>query len=262
MRSWHVAACEQLDEQLLRMREPPQLDEVHDLRIALEHAEEELRLTELSASFPAGVTVVLLRHARRLSGFLHWLHTCCSPEADELRYVADKQGMATAPRHDFLRGEAQEFRRRAMLLARTVFELRSRLPDPELPVRWAEWFEERGEIAGLPRSHCARYRSQREQVAAVWANNRRTFLSTEEHIEALVQCLDELDEMVGECTSSKDEGKTEIGQAAAGGLHCPALLGGGDRVDSSCSAITACAAGLVYTWRRLWRSLRLASAAC
>jgi len=32
-----------------------------DLRVGLEHAEEELRLTEMSASFPSGVTLVLLR---------------------------------------------------------------------------------------------------------------------------------------------------------------------------------------------------------
>merc|ERR1740129_1282776 len=63
-------------------------------------------------------------------------------------------------------------------------------------MRWAQWFEETGEIAGVPEEHCMRYRSQREQVAAVWANNRRTFLSTDEHVDALVHSLDALEGLV------------------------------------------------------------------
>jgi len=248
MENWHVGACRQLDEQLSRMREPPEFDELQDLRTALEHAEEELRLTELAASFPAGVTVVLLRHARRLSGLLHWLHMSSSPEAYEPSLALDGSFAPTAPRQGFLRGEADEFRRRVMLLSRIVLELHSRMPNPELPVRWAEWFEEQGAIAGLPQSHSARYRSQREQVAAVWANNRRTFLSTDEHIEALVQCLGELEEMVGGCSSSEDEDDKGSGQAAA--------------VIAHRSAPAACAAGILCAWRRLWGSLHLATSAC
>jgi len=64
--AWRIGACKELDEQFCRMREPPAIADFEDLRLGLEHAEEELRLTELSASFPSGVTVVLLRFARRL----------------------------------------------------------------------------------------------------------------------------------------------------------------------------------------------------
>mmetsp|Transcript_104322 Transcript_104322/g.184773 ORF Transcript_104322/g.184773 Transcript_104322/m.184773 type:complete len:107 (-) Transcript_104322:82-402(-) len=77
-----------------------------------------------------------------------------------------------------------------------------------MPIRWAQWFEEAGEVAGLPRDHCARYRSQREQVAAVWANNRRTFLSTDEHVEALVQSLVEADELAQQSEDEEDSART------------------------------------------------------
>merc|ERR1740129_1195518 len=71
-------------------------------------------------------------------------------------------------------------------------------------MRWAQWFEEAGELIGVPEAHCMRYRSQREQVAAVWANNRRTFLSTDEHVDALVQSLDELDGLVAGADHEND----------------------------------------------------------
>jgi len=190
--AWRVSACRELDAQLSRMREPPSGDEAEDLRIGLEHAEEELRLTELSASFPSGVTVVLLRFAQRLSGLLHWINIGpCSAQARA-------QDGASTMKRAYVQREAEEFKRRVALLSGAVGELRKRLPDPELPIRWAKWFEEVGEIAGFPADHCARYRSQREQVAAVWANNRRTFLSTDEHVDALLQSLRELDECLSD----------------------------------------------------------------
>mmetsp|Transcript_65620 Transcript_65620/g.211739 ORF Transcript_65620/g.211739 Transcript_65620/m.211739 type:complete len:335 (+) Transcript_65620:92-1096(+) len=214
--AWRLGACRQLDEQLARMREPPGESELEDLRVGLEHAEEELRLTELSASFPSGVTVVLLRFARRLSGLLRWVNA--GPPG---RLPGAPPGCAQ--RRRYLRQEAREFRRRVSLLSGAVRELRARLPDPELPIRWAQWFEEAGELAGFPEGHCMRYRSQREQVAAVWANNRRTFLSTDEHVDALAQSLGELDDLVG---SSEDEaGRDDEAPACCGGL--PGACGAG-----------------------------------
>lgn len=181
VQAWHLQACRCLDEQLARIREPPEEGELEDLRVGLAHADEELKLTELSASFPAGVTVMLLRYARRLSWLLQWINAArmtCEPNALE--------------RQRFVQGERLEFRRRVVLLTTAVNALRGRLPDPELPMRWARWFEQQGELTGLPKAHCSRYQSQREQVAEVWANNKRTFLSTEEHVVALEESLEEL----------------------------------------------------------------------
>lgn len=204
--AWRIGACRQLDEQLARMREPPADEDVGDLRVGLQHAEEELRLTELSASFPSGITVVLLRYARRLGGLLHWIN--------------GGGGSATSSqRQRHLRHEALEFRRRVLLLADAMRELRSRLPDPEMPMRWAQWFEEAGEVAGLPVNHCSRYRSQREQVAAVWANNQRTFYSTDEHVDALAQSLAELDEL------AEDSGDESLEAPKRARLSCGAGLG-------------------------------------
>jgi len=208
--AWRAGACRQLDEQLVRMREPPAGDEDIELRVGLEHAEEELRLTEISG----GVTVILLRYTRRLSGLLHWL------TADMVDQVGDSA--CASLRRRYLRHEALEFRRRVGLLALAMVELRGRLPDPEMPVRWAEWFEEAGEVAGLPRSHCARYRSQREQVAAVWANNQRTFLSTDEHVDALEKSLGELDDLVENLdghAENCDEARRKFGWTALGCLR-------------------------------------------
>uniref|UniRef100_A0A7S1M3I6 Uncharacterized protein n=1 Tax=Alexandrium catenella TaxID=2925 RepID=A0A7S1M3I6_ALECA len=190
---WRIGACQQLDEQICRMREPPAITDFEDLRVGLEHAEEEMRLTELSASFPSGVTVVLLRFARRLSGLLRWINA--APFNGQSADEGNSDSESTLLRRRYLRSEAEEFRRRVALLADATRELRKRLPDPELPIRWAQWFEEAGEIAGFPEGHCMRYRSQREQVAAVWANNRRTFLSTDEHVDALVESLCVLDDL-------------------------------------------------------------------
>jgi len=55
------------------LREPPEDADFEDFIVGLEHAEEELRVTQLSAAYPSGVTVVLLGYARRLSGFLHFI---------------------------------------------------------------------------------------------------------------------------------------------------------------------------------------------
>lgn len=261
--AWGAAARQQLDEHLGRMREPPQ-EEFEDLRVALEHAEDELRVTALSAAFPSGVTVVLLRHARRASGLLHWLHaspkaaaaaapgvapagagatgSCfCSPAVGgELAWSSET---AAAVRRRYLLQEVEELHRRVALLSRVVAELRPRLPDPELPVRWAEWFEEQGHIVGLPASHCMRYRSQREQVAGVWANNRRTLLSTAEHVEALTECLRELELRAEDATEQAVSGNDEgaLGEEAS-------------RVRSrtrSCPT-AACGSGVVQLCRRLW----------
>mmetsp|Transcript_56128 Transcript_56128/g.130686 ORF Transcript_56128/g.130686 Transcript_56128/m.130686 type:complete len:294 (-) Transcript_56128:21-902(-) len=206
--AWRLGACKQLDEQFCRMREPPAITEFEDLRVGLEHAEEELRLTELSASFPSGVTVVLLRFAKQLSGLLRWINV--SPPHTAV--ASTRLSPEALLRRRYLRREAKEFRRRVTLLADATRELQTRLPDPELPMRWAQWFEEAGEIAGFPEGHCMRYRSQREQVAAVWANNRRTFLVTDEHVDALVQCLGALDDLV--------ESDDDSSRSARSGVCC------------------------------------------
>lgn len=208
VQAWRKGVCHQLDEQFAKMHEPPIDDDILDLRVGLEHAEEELRLTELSASFPAGVTVVLLRYARRLGALLHWVNigrgqpkvqsqASCGIGCAALcgrKDCSDAGAVACLLQRRFLQQEALELRRRVSLLTDAMRELRIRLPDPEMPMRWAQWFEEAGEVAGLPVSHCARYRSQREQVASVWANNRRTFLSTDEFVDALAQSVAELED--------------------------------------------------------------------
>jgi len=200
---WHADACRQLDEQFARMGEPPWDHESEDLHLVLqgglEHAEQELRLTELSASFPAGTTVVLLRFARRLGGLLRWV-------AAVPRQPTALHGCPL--RRRYLQKEAEEFQRRVALLADASRELRGRLPDPELPLRWAQWFEETGAAVGFPEVHLQRFRSQREQVAAVWANNRRTFLSADEHVEALLSSLGELDDLLGTSDDEDSGGST------------------------------------------------------
>jgi len=217
---------------------------VEDLRIALEHAEEELKLTELAAAYPMGATVVLLRHTCRLSCLMHWIHGAHLGDGDggcadggggdggASTVDAATAGRLGALRRGFRQGEVEEFRRRVRLLARAAAGLRARLPDPELPLRWAAWFEEQGDIVGLPENHCARYRSQREQVAAVWANNRRTLLTTEEHIAAL-------DDWCGEFAEDKrfekDEGDS-----------------GREATSQRCSG-AACASGVASLLRRLLR---------
>lgn len=199
--AWHAHAIDQLDMQLARLTEPPSApfgDEpppgdvnepwagwpVGNVAVGLKHAEEELRLTELSVSSDAGATVKLLLFARRLNGLLRWT-------------IANGAGLALGrpDRQRFLRQEAHELRQRAALLLKVARDLRHRLPDPDLPMRWARWFEEAGAFVGLPRDHCARYRLQREKVAAFWASNRRLFIGTDENVEALVQSLDDLGEV-------------------------------------------------------------------
>ncbi|CAE8600434.1 unnamed protein product, partial [Polarella glacialis] len=195
---WQLLACSTLDEQLLQMAEPPEDDFVEDLRIGLEHAEAELRLTQLSASFPSGVTVVLLRYARRLSSLLCWINLSLQPRSG----VTGEGGLR---RQQNLWREIEELHRRARQLAEVSAVLRGRLPDPELPMRWAQWFEDIGEVAGLPADHCKRYRTQREQVAAVWANNRRTFLCTDEHVDALLHSLVDLEEIVRSAVANESK---------------------------------------------------------
>jgi len=229
--AWRIGACQQLDDQFVRMREPPAISDFEDLRLGLEHAEEELRLTELSASFPSGVTVVFLRFARRLTGLLRWI-SATPPAGAGAASVGGVE--AELLRQRYLRSEAEEFRRRAAMLADATRELRKRLPDPELPMRWAQWFEEAGEIAGFPEGHCLRYRSQREQVAAVWANNRRTFLSTDEHVDALVESLGELSDLADGMDEEED---------SRGGRSAEGRWPG------------ACGAGVLAAWRRARRLL-------
>lgn len=213
VRDWHADACRKLDEQFARMGEPPWEIGSEDLHLVLqgglEHAEQELRLTELSASFPSGITVVLLRFARRLGGLLRWVH-----------YGLSIPAVHGCPlRRRYLQQEAEEFKRRAVLLSDASRELRGRLPDPEMPLRWAEWFEETGAAVGFPEVHLQRFRSQREQVAAVWANNRRTFLSADEHVEALLSCsLDELDDLLDTSDDEGSRGSTFL--TAASHQHC------------------------------------------
>eukprot|EP00746_Dinoflagellata_sp_MGD_P037738 gnl/MRDRNA2_/MRDRNA2_190673_c0_seq1.p1 gnl/MRDRNA2_/MRDRNA2_190673_c0~~gnl/MRDRNA2_/MRDRNA2_190673_c0_seq1.p1 ORF type:complete len:287 (+),score=46.79 gnl/MRDRNA2_/MRDRNA2_190673_c0_seq1:91-951(+) len=186
VQAWRISATQVLDEQLGRLKDPPVEEEASDLRVGLEHADEELKLTEMSASFPSGTTIVLLKHARKVSGMLSWLSmtSTWSSTSNAQQYAL--------PRQQFFDREVAEIRLRVNLLASTAKELSGRLPDPELPLRWAEWLETTGELVGLPTEHCSRYKQQRNQVAQVWANNRRTFLSTSEHIEAIAETLDEL----------------------------------------------------------------------
>lgn len=263
LQAWGASACRQLDEHSGRMGEPPQ-HWVDDLGIALEHAETELRLTELSVAQPTGITVVLGRHAHWLGSLLIWLRlgirvaaedatdvaavgvaaaalqcsgenvACCSVDAaqnaataaawssledaagssgsavwDEAAAAADQRrdhsrteerapGCSASVARDFAAAasdraryrarEAEEFQRRLAILADVVLEISPRLPDPGLPARWADWFEDHGEQAGLHKSHCLRYMEQREQVARVWAQNQITLQKTAEYVEALTEC--------------------------------------------------------------------------
>jgi len=194
--AWCAQACLRLDEQLEKMHEPPEDWRTGDLRIGLVHAEEELGLTELAASFPSGITVAILRYARKLGGLLHWVNMAAPVQASLqgcANFTTAKATREAQLRQACLKDEVLEFRRRVVLLVDAMSDLRIRLPDPDMPMRWAMWFEEVGEVAGLPLKHRAGYRTQREQVAAVWANNRRTFLCTDEHVDLLLQSLGELD---------------------------------------------------------------------
>merc|ERR1740121_620791 len=226
------------------MQEPPSEFGAEDLQLGLEHAEDELRLTELSASFPRGVTLVLLRHTKSLGLLFRWI-TAQPTDAQE--------APPDTARAQCLAQEAREFCGRVALLRDAVAHLRGRLPDPELPIRWAHWFEDVGEAVGLPRAHCQRFRSQREQVALVWANNRRTLLSADEHVEALALSLGDVDELVAGGTPLRDR---EPRAAPGGGDRAPAP-GEGAAGRPAAAAGACCAAGVAKGLRALlrWRPL-------
>lgn len=283
VQAWCTRACAELDAQLLRLHSPPMHELAEDLQIGLDHADEELRITDLSASFPSGVTVMLLNFTQQLGNLLTWLqleaaaqrasaavkacgqrlrelqeqgdrllHECTGD--DELRALqfqldeaareldsirentaseaaglreaeehcqeaqsrlsqaesavanarmqpGNREAVADKERHRqresraearrvLFRLEALEFRRRVALLSAAAQELQCRLPDPELPRQWAAWLDKAGKTAGLPEGHCMRYRQQREQTAAVWENNRRAFMSTVDHVNALMASID------------------------------------------------------------------------
>merc|ERR1740121_1404512 len=103
------------------MQEPPSEFGAEDLQLGLEHAEDELRLTELSASFPRGVTLVLLRHTKSLGLLFRWI-TAQPTDAQE----------------------APPDTARAQCLAQEAREFCGRVAAPELPIRWAHWFEDVG----------------------------------------------------------------------------------------------------------------------
>lgn len=179
---WRSATCRQLEEQLVKhMHDPPPSDQAASLHVAVDHAEDELRLTQVSAAFLRNVTAEFLEHARRLSAMLKWIHIVLPHEP--------KRGMSTPARQQYVWQEADEFHSRAVQLCGAVEDLLVRLPDPALPVLWAEWFDEMGQVYGLPEEHRARYRSQREQVAVLWANNRQTFASAYGQLQTLVSAF-------------------------------------------------------------------------
>mmetsp|Transcript_154945 Transcript_154945/g.289043 ORF Transcript_154945/g.289043 Transcript_154945/m.289043 type:complete len:275 (-) Transcript_154945:36-860(-) len=197
VQAWCARACAELDAQLLRLHAPPVHEVAEDLQIGLDHADEELRITDLSASFPSGVTVMLLNFTQQLGNLLTWLQLEAAHRATAVSSVpASSSATAAVPATDvkarrlLFRLEALEFRRRVALLSAAAQELQCRLPDPELPLRWAAWLDKAGETAGLPEGHRMRYRQQREQTATVWANNRRAFMSTVDHVNALMASLD------------------------------------------------------------------------
>lgn len=181
VQQWRNDMCQQLEEQLIKhMHEPPN-DKFASLNVAVDYAENELHLTHVSAVFLKKVTVEFFHHVRRLSSMLKWIHTVLPQEV--------MAGMTTPARYRYVCQEKDEFHARAAQLCSVVRDLLVRLPDPALPVRWAEWFEEMGRICVLPEEHCARYRSQREQVAVLWANNRQTFINAYVQLEPLVSAF-------------------------------------------------------------------------
>lgn len=182
---WCQRACTDLDAQLLRLEEPPADEVVEHLLVGLQHADEELKITDQTASFPDGVTVMLLKYARQLSTFLCWLHLERSA-GDGGAHEADVQ-------YCFFKLEAAELRRRIALLLAVGRQLQQRLPDPDMPVRWAKWLEGAENSVGLPDEHRARFRQQREQTSQVWSNNQRALRSTVEHIRSLATSLGELE---------------------------------------------------------------------
>lgn len=231
LEEWCAFACSRLDEQLSRLEDPPEdlpMDAHEGFSMSLAHAEEELRVTELSASFPSGVTVLLVRYLRQLITLLNWVRvtTCVErktiqhsrfdssgeallgsvvPDATSLPSHAtsslleinnlcdDEDPSGSCPCHREC--EVVELRRRIALLLQAGHSFECRLPDPELPMRWAAWSDGmvRASNSAVQGEYSARYRKQREQTAAVWANNRRTLLCTIEHIDALAASLHNLE---------------------------------------------------------------------
>merc|ERR1711924_109652 len=143
----------------------------------------ELRITDLTASFPRGITITLLGFTQRLHNLFSWL---------QLQAIRVLEGEAQV-RFLLFRREATELRRRIDLVAQAAQALKVRLPDPGLPIRWAMWLEQAGETADFPEGHRVRYRQHREQTSTVWTNNQRAFFSTMEHVETLLTSLDTLE---------------------------------------------------------------------
>jgi len=182
VREWHNYTCQLLEKELVEpVEEPPFGNQAGSIRVAIEHAEKELNLTQISARLLKQVTMEFLQHAGRLRSMLKWIHALLSARST--------RESATPVRHVYIQREINEFHSRAVQLCSVVLDLLVRLPDPAIPVRWAAWFEEMGKVHGIPEEDCVRYRSQREQVALLWTNNRQTFAGACEQLEPLVRAF-------------------------------------------------------------------------
>jgi len=179
---WRNYTCQLLEKELVEpVEEPPFGNQAGSIRVAIEHAEKELNLTKISARLLKQVTTEFLQHAGRLRSMLKWIHALLS--------ARPPRESATPIRDVYIQREINEFRSRAEQLCSVVLDLLVRLPDPGIPVRWAAWFEEMGKLYGIPEEDCARYRSQREQVALLWTNNRQAFAGACEQLEPLVRAF-------------------------------------------------------------------------
>lgn len=189
--AWGARLCAQLDARLLRLEEPPEDVIAQDLQIGLEHADEELLITDIAASSPTGMTATLLSYAQQLSNLLTWL-------------LLSRRQPLVGEKSVFFHLELTELRQRTILFLDVAMQFHSRLPDPGLPLRWASWLERAGDTALLPEQHSLRWRQQREQTSSVWANNRRAFLSTVDHVAVLASSLDDLEFSVAEAKEAGD----------------------------------------------------------
>eukprot|EP00747_Dinoflagellata_sp_TGD_P219084 gnl/TRDRNA2_/TRDRNA2_91250_c0_seq1.p1 gnl/TRDRNA2_/TRDRNA2_91250_c0~~gnl/TRDRNA2_/TRDRNA2_91250_c0_seq1.p1 ORF type:complete len:314 (+),score=61.81 gnl/TRDRNA2_/TRDRNA2_91250_c0_seq1:1-942(+) len=214
LRAWQAAVCTALDHQLRLLQQPPppsptavaaQDSTLSSFDVVLAEMGHERRLTELFSS----LTNDLVLHTKRLVSLRNLLARFdggLTLLAGGNREVPLETGIAMSssagagmcpgcPRA-MLAQEFAELRLCVTLLSMAATDLCRRLPDPEVPLRWASqlWYAaEAGQVDNgwEPERLCRHHAG----IAAVWNDYRRMFLQTARHIEVLADSL-------GACNSS------------------------------------------------------------
>lgn len=173
--AWHATIVVELDKQMSELGMPPEEDLSLDVWAGLAYAERELWLAKLWSEVLREMT----GFTNRACGLLEWLIPSDLRAGMQASSGIGMQASSGIRRQCFLDQEVAECKRRLALLLDTARALEERVPDQELPLRWAQWVESVGRAAGLPDSHpiLAKYRQQRAGVRATLVTHREQLSS-------------------------------------------------------------------------------------